>query len=139
MRLLVAAVALLAASACSSPAPVSPYAGTVWTLDRIVDADGSVSRGSGDERLTLGADGSIAVQSCNLCNGRFSTDDDVLTVAGGAMACTRRACLDGQVELERAFAGPVGLERDGPTLTVSGADGAQYVFVAETMAAPESN
>jgi len=138
MRLLLAAVAVLAASACSSPAPASPYAGTVWTLDRIVAADGSVTRGSGDERLTLGADGSVSMQSCNLCNGRFATDGDVLTVAE-PVACTRRGCTSGQIEMERYFAGPVGLDRDGPTLTVSAADDVQLVFVAETMAAPESN
>ncbi len=138
MRLLVAAVALLAASACSSPTPVSPYAGSVWSLDRIVGADGSVTRGTGDERLTFGADGSVSVQSCNACAGRYTITDDVMTVAPG-MACTRRGCTSGQIELETAFAGPVGLERDGPTLTVSGADGAQYVFVSESMAAPESN
>ncbi len=139
MRLLLAAVAVtLVVSACSSPAPVSPYARTVWTLDRIVDADGNVTRGSGEERLTLGADGLVLIASCNLCNGRYTTADDVLTVAA-PVACTRRACTDGQLELERFFTGPVGLDRDGPTLTVSAPGDVQLVFVAETMAAPESN
>ena len=138
MRFLVAVAAVAVLSACSSPAPVSPYAGTVWTLDRIVAADGSVTRGSGEERLTLSADGSVAMQSCNLCNGRFATADDVLTVAE-PVACTRRGCGDGQIQMERFFAGPVGLERSGPTLTVSAAGDVQLVFVAETMDAPETN
>lgn len=129
------AATVLAACAVTPPA-ASPYAGTVWTLDRYVGADGSVTRGTGEERLTFGADGNVQIASCNLCNGRFRVQGDVLTV-GEPLACTRRACLGGQMELERFFTGPVRLDRDGPVLTaeVPGLGGpALLVFTADTVA-----
>lgn len=142
--LLPAALSVLAAgcltvlSGCGGTPAVSSYAGTVWTLDRIVSADGSVVRGSGEERLTFGADGRLGLSSCNECGGAYRLDGTTLTV-DAAMACTRRGCPDGAIELERYVSGTQTLRREGAYLVLEsgGAPGAaaQLLFVPETPAA----
>ncbi len=136
--LLLVALFALSAGCGSTPAASSSYAGTVWTLDRIVGADGSVTRGSGEERLTFGADGRLSLASCNQCGGAYRLDGATLTV-DPAMACTRRGCPDGAIELERYVSGTQTLHREGAYLVLepAGAPGAaaQLVFVPETPAA----
>ena len=130
---------LAATSGCAGTPAVSDFAGTTWTLDRIVGADGSVTRGSGEERLTFGADGRLALASCNQCSGPFQTSGSTLTV-GEAMACTRRGCPDGAIELERYVRGQQTLRREGTYLVVEAADATgattQLLFVPEAPVAP---
>ena len=77
---------------------------------------GDVLRGDGGE-VTFGTDGSLNVTSCNSCNGRYRLRADYMEVA--PLACTRKACLDGQPELERYLIGTVQLERDGSYLVLN--------------------
>ena len=129
MRLALSALLLvLFAGGCSQP-PLTGLAaelsGSSWTLERVVAPDGAVLRGD-DDRVTFAADGTLTISSCNSCAGRYRVRDGVLEVEPG-LACTKRACPDGRVELERYFAGPTTLRRDGQYLvvqpsTVEGAD-----------------
>lgn len=139
MRALLLAVGLATLAGCAGTPAVSDYAGTMWTLDRIVGADGSVTRGSGEEQLTFGTDGQLSLASCNQCSGPFRTRGATLTV-GEAMACTRRGCPDGAIELERYVTGERTLRREGTYLVVESADAAggttQLLFVPETPVAP---
>ncbi|MEM6287216.1 MAG: META domain-containing protein [Bacteroidota bacterium] len=94
--------------------------GTTWTLERVVLADGSVLRGS-DDQMTFGPDGGLTLSSCNTCNGRFRLRGDDLRL-DDAMVCTKRACMDGQVELERYLTGHLTLRMDGQYLVAEPAD-----------------
>ncbi len=130
MRL--ALLALLVLSAGCSQAPTGLAAdvpGSSWTLERVVLADGTVLRGDGD-RVTFAPDGGLTLASCNVCNGRYSVRDDVLTVEG-PLACTLRACEPGTVELERYLGGTATLRPDGGYLIVEPAEGegAQVLLV----------
>ena len=125
MRLSLALTALLLFAGCASAPPPSGLAaelpGSSWTLERVVLHSGDVLRGDGDQ-VTFAADGALTVASCNQCSGRFSMRDSVLTVEE-PMACTRRACLSGQVELERYLTGESVVRRDGVYLVVEPAAG----------------
>ncbi len=103
--------------------------GTSWTLERIVLADSGVLRGDGDQ-VTFNADGTLNLSSCNLCSGQFTMQDSVLTVQE-PMGCTRRACMNGQVELERYLMGASVVRRDGVYLVVEPTAGPaeQILFV----------
>ena len=106
-------------AACQPPPPVGVAAdvpGTTWSLERIVLADGEVRRGQG-EQVSFGPEGSLSVSSCNQCSGRYDLRDSVLTITP-ALACTRRACLPGALELERHLVGTSVLRRDGSYLVV---------------------
>ncbi len=120
MRVVLASLAVLCTLAgCGPSAPVGLAAdvpGTTWSLERIVAADGAVQRGMG-EQVSFGPQGSLSVASCNQCSGRYSVRDSVLTVPG-ALACTRRACPTGTVELEAYLSGRSVLRRDGSYLVV---------------------
>ena len=91
--------------------------GSSWTLERVVLEGGGVERGDGRQQITFGDDGSIAVSSCNQCSGRYRIEDDALSVSDG-LACTRRACPDGIIELERYLDGPTQISRDGDFLVL---------------------
>lgn len=111
--------ALLALAACQPPAPVgvaSDVPGTTWSLERLVLDDGEVLRGQG-EQVSFGPEGSLSIASCNLCSGRYAVDDSLLTIEG-PLACTRRACQPGTVELERHLEGTSALRRDGAYLII---------------------
>ena len=117
MRPLLVLLLALAGCAGSAPAPTGLAAvipGTSWTLERVVTADGGVLRGDGDQ-VTFGAGGEVILASCNQCTGQFAMDGDALTVAA-PLACTRRACPFGTVELEAYLAGTSTLRREGDYL-----------------------
>lgn len=124
---------VIVAGGCAS-APPSPFAGTAWTLDRIVAPDGDVVRGSGDERLMFGADGRLRVASCNECSGPYRLRGESLSVRS-ALACTRRGCAEGQIELERYVQGDLAMRREGSYLVLetTGAEGGatQLLFSSE--------
>jgi heat shock protein HslJ len=102
--------------------------GTTWLVDRIVEPDGSVRRGTG-ETVSFGADGRIALSSCNLCSGPYTiTSAGVLTLAP-TLACTRRGCPDGATELERELTGPLRTSRDGEYLVLTAAEGGRQVLL----------
>lgn len=114
---LVFGIALFWLAGCAGAGAASEYAGTVWTLERIVGADGSVQRGSGEERLTFGADGTLTLGSCNQCTGAYRLRESLLRV-DDAMACTRRGCPEGALELERYVTGSLALRREGSYLVL---------------------
>ena len=124
-------VALALLAGCSRP-PTGLGAevpGTSWTLERVVYADGRVERGSG-ERVSFNPDGTLLVASCNTCNGSYRFRGARLSTRG-PLACTRRACMPGEVELETYFDGEHAVRRDGSYLIVeAGADGTtQLLFL----------
>ena len=129
---LIVTVSALALSACGG-APARGLAadlpGSSWTLERVVLDDGRVVRGDGDQ-VTFAADGALSLASCNSCSGRYELRDDVLTV-DAALACTKRACAPGAVELERYLGGTATVSRDGDYLVVEPAAGRaqQVLFV----------
>ncbi|WP_412062926.1 META domain-containing protein [Rubrivirga sp. IMCC45206] len=130
--LLLAAFGIAALAACSPPVPVGVAAevpGTTWSLERIVTADGEIARAEPAE-ISFGPQGSLAIQSCNACSGRYAASDSLLTIEG-PLACTKKACPAGALELERHVMGTSVMRRDGLYLTVLPADStvAQLLFV----------
>jgi heat shock protein HslJ len=119
VRYLSVFVALLIGSACSTP-PVGEAAvlpGSSWTVERIVLEDGGLERGDGTQTITFGDDGSIAVSSCNDCAGRYTIEGDALALED-VLACTKRACPTGTLELERLLSGTTQISRDGDFLVL---------------------
>ena len=135
MRALLLSAALFAAGCGSSPPTglAAAVPGTSWTVERVVTADGAVLRGDG-ARVTFAADGALVVSSCNECSGRYTMREDLLTVEA-PLACTRRACPDSEIELERYLAGTTALSRDGaylvaePVAEAGGLTGVQVLLV----------
>ncbi len=135
MRLVVLASCLVLAAGCGGRTPTTGLAaeipGTTWSLERVVLPDGGVLRGDAD-RVTFAADGSVNVSSCNTCNGRYRLRGERLEIE--PLACTRRACPTGDVELERYLSGPLTLRRDGAYLVLdamgeAGTAGPQVLLV----------
>lgn len=132
MRFTLVLFTLLLAS-CSSGPPTglsTELPGTAWTLERIVFADGTVERGSG-ERITFAPNGGVLIASCNTCNGSYRMRGNELRVPE-ALACTRRACGTDEIELEVFFTGTMALRRDGSYLIVEQAEAvetAQLLFL----------
>jgi heat shock protein HslJ len=120
LSLAVFAVVLAAGCSGSATGVASQLAGTTWVVERIVNADGTVIRGSG-ETVTFGTDGTISLASCNLCSGRYALSGSTLRL-DEAMACTRRGCPPGTVELERVLNGERHLRRDGEYLVLEGGE-----------------
>ena len=132
-------LALLAVAGCAGGSETADsLTGSTWVLDRLVSPDGSVERGDG-ARMTFGASGTLSLDSCNLCSGRYRISGDVLTVAE-ATACTRRACPSGTLELERYFAAPMTVRRDGAYLILDPVDPAspqpQLLFAPDAPPSP---
>lgn len=133
MRLALTVFVSALAVGCAGTPPTGLAAslpGTTWTVERVVGADGSVLRSENAE-VTFGADGDLRLSSCNQCGGSYRIEDDVLQIEE-ALACTRRACLPGQLELERYVTGPLALQRDGAYLVMEPtgeAAGAQVLLV----------
>ena len=117
MRPLLAFALLLAASGCAGPPTglAADLAGTTWTVERVVAGNGEIIRGEG--RVTFGASGSLSVSSCNVCNGGYAVRGTSLEVLE-PLACTRRGCAPGALELEDFFAGSLTVRRDGLYLVV---------------------
>ncbi len=92
--------------------------------------DGTVLRGGAADQVTFSADGALVLSSCNACNGTYSVREDVLTV-DAPLACTRRACAPGAVELERVLGTAATLRRDGVYLIAEPLEGGveQALFV----------
>ena len=133
MRIVPFALLLLAGCGARPTGEVSTLPGTTWLVDRIVETDGSVRRGTG-ETVAFGADGRIALSSCNVCNGPYAFRGGVLTVAE-TLACSRRACAEGVTELEREMVGPFDVRRDGEYLVLDGgADGRKILLLPDAPA-----
>lgn len=120
MRLLSSFVALVSLAACSTPPTgvAADVMGTSWTVERIITPDGVLRQ---EAQISFGDEGSVAMSSCNQCSGRYRMRDDVFTSDGG-LACTKRACTSGQLELERYFTGPVSLRQEGTYLVAEPQD-----------------
>lgn len=117
-------LAVLLIAGCSSGPPTGLSAelpGTAWTLERIVFADGSVERGTG-ERITFTPDGGLLITSCNTCNGTYRMRGNELAISE-SLACTRRGCAPDEIELEMLLVGDLVLTRDGSYLIVEQAGG----------------
>jgi len=127
-------LALLLVVGCSSPPPTGLSAelpGTAWTLERVVYDDGRVERGTGEQRITFEPDGSVLIVSCNTCNGTYRMRGNELTVRD-PMACTRRGCMEEEIELETFFSGDMTLRRDGSYLIIESTEAieaAQLLFL----------
>ena len=117
MRLSLALALSLLAFGCTGPPTglAADLAGTTWTVERVVAGDGEILRGEG--RVTFGASGSLSVSSCNVCNGGYAVRGTSLEVLE-PLACTRRGCAPGDLELEDFFAGSLTVRRDGLYLVV---------------------
>ena len=111
------ACALLLIGCGGTPPAVADLAGTTWTVDRVVLSDAEVRRGDG-ESVTFGADGRVSVSSCNQCTGRAEARGGAIVIGSG-LACTRRACGPGVLELDALLAGRA-LRRDGLYLIADG-------------------
>ncbi len=126
------AVLLLSGCGVRPTGLASTLPGSTWLLDRIVGADGSVRRGTG-ETVAFGADGRISLASCNLCGGGYTVSSSGVLTLGAGLACTRRGCPDGAIELERDLTGPLQMSRDGEYLVLSAAGGTpQILLLPET-------
>ncbi|GAB5535158.1 MAG: hypothetical protein Rubg2KO_14070 [Rubricoccaceae bacterium] len=127
-------LALLVVVGCSSPPPTGLSAelpGTAWTLERVVYDDGRVARGTGEQRITFEPDGGVLIVSCNTCNGTYRMRGNELMVRD-PMACTRRGCMEGEIELETFFQGEMTLSLDGSYLIIESAEAieaAQLLFL----------
>ncbi len=141
-RLALFALVLFAAGGaggCSVPpsGAASMLPGTTWLVDRIVEPDGSVRRGTG-ETVAFGADGRVSLSSCNVCTGTYAvTSAGVLTFAPG-LACTRRGCPAGVTELEREMVGPLRASRDGEYLVLAAAEGGRQILLLPDAAPAEA-
>lgn len=134
MRSLIALVVISSSVIGCASSPPTGFAadlpGTTWTVERVVDVDGRILRTDSAE-VTFEADGDLALSSCNLCSGSYAVREAELRI-DEPLACTRRACLVDSIELERYFAGPLTLRRDGVYLIVEpggGIEGAQVHLV----------
>ncbi len=140
MRIALLALVLLAGCGVRPTGTASSLPGTTWLVDRIVEPDGSVRRGTG-ETVAFGADGRVALSSCNLCGGPYRVSGDGVLTIDPALACTRRGCPDGATELEREMAGPLRMTRDGEYLVLSAPDGGRQILLlpdADVQAVPPS-
>lgn len=135
MRALLLVVPLLAAGCSRAPTGLAAdLPGSTWTVERVVLADGTVLRGA-DDQVTFGTEGTLRLSSCNACNGRFRMRGDALRVEE-PMACTKRACLDDRIELERYLTGEMAVRLDGQYLVVEevpegGGVGTQVLLLPE--------
>ena len=137
-RLALFAALLLAGCSVRPTGLAASLPGTTWLVDRIVEPDGSVRRGTG-ETVAFGADGRIALSSCNLCSGPYRiTSAGVLTLAP-ALACTRRGCPEGATELEREITGALRTSRDGEYLVLTAVEGGrQVILLPDAAVQPEA-
>ena len=136
MRIALFALVLLAGcSVRPTSGPASTLPGTRWLVDRIVEPDGSVRRGTG-ETVAFGTDGRASLSSCNICNGPYAvTSAGVLTLAP-SLACTRRGCPEGATELEREMVGALRISRDGEYLVLSAVEGSRQILLLPDEAVP---
>jgi len=104
MRLFFLLIAGLALGSCrTATPPIAPLVGTSWTLESVIDAGIPVSDVPLDE-LVFDAEGrGVRVSTCNVCNGLYVVGDRTLEVS--QLACTRRACEPGRLELDRYVSG----------------------------------
>ena len=131
VRVLLALLVVL--SACSAPptGEAAALPGSSWTVERIVLEGGDLVRGDGEQRVTFGDDGSIAVSSCNDCTGRYRISGDALSLVA-PLGCTRKACPTGTLELERYLAGVTRLSRDGDFLVLQPETSGTRILLART-------
>ncbi len=133
MRIALFALVLLAGCGVRPSGSASTLPGTTWLVDRIVEPDGSVRRGTG-ETVAFGRDGRVALSSCNLCNGAYRVSGDGVLTLDANLACTLRGCPAGSTELEREMVGPLRMSRDGEYLVLSAADGGRQILLLPDVA-----
>jgi len=118
--------------ATSEAADHAPLMGTTWALERILFADGGelVPVDPADYTLTLGADGSAALQvDCNRGIGRFELDGASLSFT--PLATTRAFCGAGSLDqryLEQIANVVAYAFEEGALVLATSMDGAQLVF-----------
>ena len=130
--LLLAVLLLAGCSVRPSSGPASTLPGTRWLVDRIVEPDGSVRRGTG-ETVSFGMDGRIALASCNLCSGPYTISAAGVLTVEPALACTRRGCPPGTTELETVMTGALASGRDGEYLVLSAPEGGRQIILLPDM------
>lgn len=130
MSLRFSILALLLTAGCGGTSPlVEALAGTTWTVDRIVISDSEVRRGEG-ETVTFGEGGAVSIASCNQCTGSLRASADGLVIPG-TLACTKRACGPGVLELEALLTDRT-LRRDGIYLIADGPSSVGAVGTAQS-------
>lgn len=140
VALLTAALVALSIFGSCAPRPITGTAADLpgaWVVERVVTSGEKVMRGEG-QTVRFERDGTVSMQSCNACNGQYEAQRDELRIEA-PVACTKRACPPGAIELERLLTGESVIERDGPYLVVRDAEsGQQVVLLPETVAQPDS-
>jgi heat shock protein HslJ len=104
LRLLAPLLIAVAVSGCrtASPPP-APLAGTTWTLTSLEER-GAPRAGLPPDQLTFDADGrGVRLRSCNQCSGLYTLGDRTLEVS--RLGCTRMACPNDRLQLDRYVAG----------------------------------
>jgi heat shock protein HslJ len=119
MRLLslVLLAAALASGCRTLPQPSERVVGT-WALRAFVEGTDSLSTADGlpNDLLRFEPDGGIRTRSCNVCSGNYVVSDR--HVVARNLACTRRACEVGRLELDRYVAGRAAYRRSGDLLVL---------------------
>lgn len=118
-RLLILSAALVLSAGCDSATSPSSFTSAIFTLERAsLPPDFGITELT-PSTLTFRPNGTLDVQSCNQCEGRYAWDDNFLRVSG--LGCTEIACgpnLDlGQwLDAERIVASNVSDANDEVTL-----------------------
>lgn len=119
------------------PAPdvvTADLVGTTWTLESVIDADAASSVLGKPATLLLSEDGTAAGSTgCRSFRGGWEMTGEQLALP--ALATTKQACqgaLAAQDELALAvLTGPATLVLEGPSLTLSLADGRGLAYLAQ--------
>jgi heat shock protein HslJ len=89
-RLLILTAALATFAGCDSTTSPSSFTSSVFTLERASLPPDSGITDITPSTITFRPDGTLDVQSCNSCEGRYVWDDNFLRVPG--LGCTEIAC-----------------------------------------------
>lgn len=105
LALLVLTAALLIAACRTAAPPPNPLAGTAWELRTLVQGSDSLTAAGGlpADQVRFQPDSGVRIRSCNTCTGTYRFSDR--HVVTERLACTRRACPAGRLELDRYVAG----------------------------------
>jgi heat shock protein HslJ len=110
-------LAVVGAACRTLPAPPNPVLGT-WALRALAQGGDSLSTADGlpADLLRFEADSGVRTRSCNACSGNYVVSDNHVVLRN--LACTRRACEVGRLELDRYVAGRAAYRRTGDLLVL---------------------
>ena len=131
------ALALLAGCGTRPTGLAAALPGSTWLVDRIVESDGSVLRGTG-ETVSFGADGQISLASCNRCGGSYSVSAAGVLTLGEDLTCTQRSCDSYLTELQGYIQGSLQMSRDGEYLVLTGTTTERQIILLPETAPAET-